>query len=98
MTMHDTARTAVAAPPGARQPSDYRVRPTDPMAASELGRACGLGSAAAQVLLQRGVDDPDRARAFLDPRLGDLSDPTPMADREAAAERLAHACRRNELV
>lgn len=105
VTLHDNACNATSAgtPPPAFVSSfasalEYRVLPADPQAASELGRACGLGATAAQVLLHRGFEDPDRARSFLDPRLGELTDPAPMVDREAAAERLAHACRRNELV
>ncbi len=75
----------------------YRVRPSDPSQASELGRTVGLGPAAAQILLHRGVA-PGAMRDFLDPRLAGLSSPSAMADRAKAAARLAEACRRRERV
>ncbi len=73
------------------------MRATDPVAAAALGSQVGVGSATAQVLLQRGFTGAT-AGAFLDPRLADLSDPSVMADRSAAADRLAFACRRRERV
>ena len=63
-----------------------------------LADACGLGLSAAQVLLHRGIQDPDEARAFLDATLRGLSSPEPMADRAVAAERLARAIRANERI
>ncbi len=57
-----------------------------------------MGEAAARLLWQRGYRDPEAARAFLDPRLSDLSSPEPMADRAAAAERLARAVRHGERI
>jgi len=75
----------------------YRVKPVDLAAANELAAKVGVGAATAQVLVQRGLG-PGDAGGFLEPKLADLSDPEPMADRSAAAERLAHACRRGERV
>ena len=75
----------------------YRVRATDAVAAGAFASRVGVGIATAQVLIQRGYD-PTSAGAFLEPRLADLSDPEFMADRSAAADRLAHACRRRERV
>ncbi|MEM9861207.1 MAG: single-stranded-DNA-specific exonuclease RecJ [Myxococcota bacterium] len=75
----------------------YRVRRCDPMRAAELGRAWGVGSAAAQVMLLRGVQESDAAD-YLDPRLQRMTSPEGMADRDKAAERLAEACRRGETV
>jgi single-stranded-DNA-specific exonuclease len=77
--------------------SSYRVRATDPVAAAALASEVGVGAATAQVLLQRGLTG-ETAGAFLDPRLADLSDPSVMADRSAAADRLASACRKRERV
>jgi single-stranded-DNA-specific exonuclease len=76
----------------------YRVRPSDERAAGVLADACGLGLTAAQVLLHRGIHDPSDARAFLDATLRGLSSPDPMADRAAAAERIARAIRASERV
>ncbi|MFW6050517.1 MAG: single-stranded-DNA-specific exonuclease RecJ [Myxococcota bacterium] len=76
----------------------YRLRRPDPEAARELGRACGVGAAAAQVLLHRGIEDAETAREFLDPRLGGLTRPDGMADREAAVDRIARAVRAGERI
>lgn len=63
-----------------------------------LADACGLGLTAAQVLLHRGIRDPSEAGAFLDAPLRDLSSPDAMADRAAAAERIARAIRTGERI
>ena len=76
----------------------YLVRESDARAAEDLAHACGLGSAAARVLLQRGLKTAEDARAFLDPKLGMLSDPEPMADRDLAADRIARAVRAGERI
>ena len=52
----------------------------------------------AALLAARGFADVEAARAFLDPRLADLTPPEAMADREAAADRLAYAVRHRERV
>ena len=78
--------------------TSYQLRPHDPVAAGELGRACGLGPAAAQVLLQRGVTDEAQARTFITPKLGQLTSPASMADRAAAAERIAFAIKRRQQI
>ena len=63
-----------------------------------LADACGLGLSAAQVLLHRGIHEPNDARRFLDATLRGLSSPDPMADREAAAKRIARAIRAGERI
>lgn len=75
-----------------------RLRDGDLAAARALGGACGIGPSAAQVMLHRGVTDPEAGRAYLDPRLAGLTPPEGMADREIAAERLARAVREHETV
>ncbi len=76
----------------------YRVRPADPMAARELGRAVGIAPALAQVLLHRGLGDAEKAREFLSSQLAGLTQPDTMLDRELAAERLASAIKRHERI
>lgn len=76
----------------------YRMRPTDERAASMLAGACGLGLSAAQILLHRGIRNPAEAHTFLDATLRGLSSPEPMADRAAAAERIARAIRAGERI
>jgi single-stranded-DNA-specific exonuclease len=77
---------------------NYEVRPCDPMAARELGRALELAPALAQVLLHRGMNDTDQARDFLLPQLAGLTAPDGMLDRSLAADRLARAIRRRERI
>src|SRR5262249_46708185 len=74
------------------------IRKADPGNAAVLGRALGVADATAQVLLHRGFDDERAARAFLAPRLSELTAPDAMADRELAADRLARAVRAGERI
>ncbi|MDH4282624.1 MAG: single-stranded-DNA-specific exonuclease RecJ [Myxococcales bacterium] len=76
----------------------YSVRPSDERAASALAGACGLGLTAAQILLLRGIRDPEEARPFLDAELRGLTSPEPMADRALASERIARAIRSGERI
>lgn len=77
---------------------DFEVRRTDPQVAGELGQELGLSSTVAQLLLHRGLSDVEQARRFLAPKLAHLSAPDAMADRVAAADRLAHAVRTGERI
>ncbi len=76
----------------------YSLRPSDPMAAAELGRAVGLPASLAQVLLHRGLSRHDDAREFLSAQLSGLTLPEAMADRALAADRLARAIRAGEQI
>ncbi len=81
------------------EPTDPPLDPHDARDASAaLARALGLHPLAARVLFARGVTEPGAARRFLSPRLSDLTRPDAMADRDLAADRLAHAVRRRERV
>ncbi|MDD9965824.1 MAG: single-stranded-DNA-specific exonuclease RecJ [Myxococcales bacterium] len=75
-----------------------KVRSSDPAKAQEFGRALGVSSTLAQLLMHRGIEDPDAARGFLLPKLSGLSDPSTMVDRQPAAERLARAVRAGERI
>ncbi|MCC6213772.1 MAG: single-stranded-DNA-specific exonuclease RecJ [Polyangiaceae bacterium] len=57
----------------------------------QLAAALGCTRTLARVLLGRGLADPEAARSFLAPRLGALTPPDAMADRDVAAARLARA-------
>lgn len=76
----------------------YRLRQTDPLAAAELGRALGVSATLGQLLLQRGLSEPERARRFLEPQLSELTSPEAMLGRAEAAERLARAVRAGETI
>ncbi len=90
-----TEEPASGAGPGT---ASFRVRPCDPLAARELGRALGLDPAVAQVLLHRGFGTVEAARPFLAASLRELSAPDGMADRDVAADRLARAVRAKERI
>jgi len=66
--------------------------------ADSLARELRLHPLVARVLYDRGVREPDGARRFLSPRLGDLSRPDAMADRDVAADRLVAAVRNRERI
>ena len=66
--------------------------------AASLARELRLHPLVARVLYDRGVREPDGARRFLSPRLGDLSRPDAMADRDLAADRLVAAVRKRERI
>ncbi len=71
----------------------WRLRPDDPTKALELSRRSGLCPLVAQLLLNRGIDDPGRATAFLDARMGSLYDPELLPGAVEAAERIVEAVR-----
>ncbi len=84
--------------PPRREPPALKIRKLDHAQAKALGEACGVGPTVAQVLIHRGYEDPAAAAAFLEPTLAGLSAPDSMADRDAAAKRIAGAIRRHERI
>ncbi|HEX6838551.1 MAG TPA: DHH family phosphoesterase, partial [Polyangia bacterium] len=72
----------------------WEVKPVDWDRARALARALSVSPVTAQLLINRGVDDPERARRFLSPRLAELRRPdgdAPMAGFAVAVDRLARA-------
>src|SRR5437773_10780207 len=61
-----------------------------------LAQVLGVDPAVAQVLIGRGYDSADLARAFLDAPLDSLRDPDGIVDVPAAAELLVRALRTHE--
>src|SRR5438094_709628 len=53
----------------------WRLRPHDPARILALSRGSGLSPLVAQLLINRGIDDPRRATSFLEARMGSLHDP-----------------------
>lgn len=76
----------------------YELRHTDAGAAADLGRGLGLSPTIAQVLLHRGITSLEAAREYAEPKLSGLTDPSPMRDRDVAADRLARAIRARERI
>lgn len=56
-----------------------------------LGKTLGLPELVARVLLARGLDDPERAKAFLRPDLRTLADPFLFTDMRKAVARIREA-------
>jgi len=63
-----------------------RLRPTDPEQARVLSQALGISATVAQLLWQRGLDTPDKARAFLEEGAETALDPFLMKDMDRAVE------------
>jgi single-stranded-DNA-specific exonuclease len=74
----------------------WTVRAVDPVAARAIERDLGVHPLIARALVARGLTERARVRGFLSPKLADLSLPDAMADRSAAADRIAHAIGRRE--
>lgn len=53
-----------------------------------LARAASCSVIVARLLVQRGIEDPEEAARFLDPRLADLEPPLHMSGMAAAVERI----------
>jgi single-stranded-DNA-specific exonuclease len=71
----------------------WRIKPHDPDRILSLSRQARISPLVAQLLLNRGIEDPVRARAFLDARLGSLHDPELIPGAAEAAERIVRAIR-----
>ena len=75
----------------------WRQRQADPQAVEAL-RISGLPDLLARLLANRGVCDPQAARAYLNPVLASLSDPFLLSGMEEGVERLCLAVSRGERV
>ena len=60
---------------------------------SRLSRAAGISPLTAQLLINRGIDEPDLAVAFLQAKLSQLNDPESLPGVVEAAERIVRAIR-----
>ena len=76
----------------------WLIAPSQPLLAESLARHLGITPLLAQCLLNRGIDNPDAADRFLEPRLKHLSDPYLLPQVHEAVERLFHARANAELV
>ncbi len=76
----------------------WTVRAADPNLVQSLARQLHLTSPVAQVLVARGLDNPQKAYAFLHPSTAQLHDPFLFVQMPAAMERLQVARERREKV
>ncbi len=72
--------------------------PADQEKVAALSLALGIDRVLAELLVQRGVESFEEARAFFRPSLQDLHDPFLMKDMDAAVERLHKAVISNEKI
>ncbi|AMV39396.1 single-stranded-DNA-specific exonuclease RecJ [Planctomyces sp. SH-PL62] len=71
----------------------WRIQPFDRDQIAALSRGAGIAPLVAQVLINRGVRDPERARVFLESRLNGLNDPESLPGAVEAADRVVRAIR-----
>lgn len=64
----------------------WRIYPHDPDRIAALQRAAGIPAVVAQLLICRGITDPQAAKPFLNPKLLDLHDPDRLPGCTRAAE------------
>jgi len=62
----------------------------------ELSKSLGIDSTLGSILVQRGIDNFDKAKHFFRPSLTDLHDPFLMKDMEKAVERIQLAMAENQ--
>ncbi|WP_406700801.1 single-stranded-DNA-specific exonuclease RecJ [Singulisphaera sp. Ch08] len=76
----------------------WRLRPHDPDRTATLGRDAGIPPLVAQLLLNRGIEEPTLALAFLESRLSSLHDPELLPGVVEAADRIIRAVRAHKKI
>src|ERR1700692_3588727 len=71
----------------------WRMMPHDSGRIDSLGRGARIAPLVAQLLINRGIEDPSRAVAFLEAKMGSLHDPELLPGTVDAADRLVRAIR-----
>lgn len=77
---------------------EWKFTASDPEGARELAERLQLPPLVAQLLLHRGLTQPEAARTFLNPALSGLSLPTLMKDMDRAVARIIQAIRNREKI
>jgi single-stranded-DNA-specific exonuclease len=72
-------------------PKLWRIHPHDPARIADLERAAGVPSVVAQLLVARGICEPNTVRDFLECKLSALRDPELLPGIPAAADRIMAA-------
>ena len=76
----------------------WNILPPDRDAARAIARQTGVAEITAQLLINRGISDPDTARAFLQPELSHLHDPSLLPEFDRAADRIRRAVEKGERI
>ena len=74
------------------------IRESDPGLSRDLARKLSISEPLSSILVARGFDDVDRARAFLTPRLDNMHDPFFFKDMEKASRRILQAVMKREKI
>jgi single-stranded-DNA-specific exonuclease len=77
---------------------EWQFFTNNPDSARELAEFLGVSPLVAQLLLHRGLGQPEAAQAFLNPTLSGLSSPTLMKDMDRAVARIIQAIRGQEKI
>jgi single-stranded-DNA-specific exonuclease len=75
----------------------WRLPPPSP-GVSRLALETGISPLNAQILLNRGISDPDSAASFLSPRLSNLADPMLLKDMDRAVDLILEAMGNHEQI
>lgn len=78
--------------------SRWLIPPSNPKAAQELCAQLGVQAVTANVLLSRGLSDPDATHRFLKPDLGHLHNPLLLTGMREAVARIQSAIRSKEKI
>ncbi len=76
----------------------WRLATHDPVRIASLEKAAGVSPVVAQLMVARGIDDSEEARAFLDPKLTGLRDPELLPGVPQAADLLYESIRSEEAI
>src|SRR4051812_45184856 len=76
----------------------WRFKPFDRDQIAALSHGAGVSSLVAQILLNRGIFEPEAARLFLQAKLNDLHDPALLPGAAEAADRISLAVKRRKKI
>lgn len=75
----------------------YKPEP-DEETVEKISTSLGFGTFESKILVMRGIDDYQKARAFFKPKLEDIHNPFLMADMQKAVDRIASAVENGEKI
>ena len=76
----------------------WQIAPHDQAQVADLQRSAKVPAIVAQLLLTRGIDEPSRAEAFLNPKLSDMRDPQDFPDLERAVDHIFEAIEKKRAI
>lgn len=77
---------------------EWYVKRTNPEFIDYLSRSASILPITSQILVNRGINTPDRVKSFLNPQIGTLSDPYSLPDMDRAIQRIRDAALSGESV